>query len=453
MPLLKPTSTSCRKDFSLSPTFQRLKSFLPQLIVSLLLLLTTGCDRPALPTFPSWFPQWWGAPPTSTPVPITKELRLTTWPASPAVEDYFQQRVAAYQQQAPGTQVTLQVLPDYATRLRTLLENESPPDVIRLNAFLLPDLVARGLLAPLPATLVAQADLSPLLQQMGTVDGAPYCLPHETNTLTLLYNRSHFDAAQLPYPTAEWTWETLRTTAEQLTDVNTGRYGLVLPADFSRWLPFLYGAGGTVTGIITDSTAISMTINSPAGLTALEFYSNLVLDGMAATPVGLGNGWAGEAFAQEHAAMSMEGNWMIPYLAEAAPTLAYGVAPLPSGPTRQATLAFVSCYAISAGTVERTAAITLIEFLTDAESQRQWSALTAALPARSALLSEWLLTYPEQAAFGQGLSYSYPWQFPPDFQPVVAGMNDGIQRIFGGFVLADSVLAEAEATGNERLQR
>ena len=103
--------------------------------------------------------------------------------------------------------------------------------------------------------------------------------------------------------------------------------------------------------------------------------------------------------------------------------------------------------------MERTAAITLIEFLTDAESQRQWSALTAALPARSALLSEWLLTYPEQAAFGQGLSYSYPWQFPPDFQPVVAGMNDGIQRIFGGFVLADSVLAEAEATGNERLQR
>jgi multiple sugar transport system substrate-binding protein len=365
------------------------------------------------------------------------------------VDEYFQQRVAAYQQRTPGTQITLQVLPDYATRLRTLLENESPPDVVRINAFLLPELVERGLLAPLPATLSTQAGLPLLLQQMSAVDGTTYCLPHEANTLALLYNRTHFDAAQLAYPTADWTWETLRTTAEQLTDANTGRYGLVLPADFSRWLPFLYQAGGAPT----DTTAMSMTINSPAGLTALEFYSNLVLDGMAATPVDLGDAWAGEAFAQEHAAMSIEGNWMIPYLAEVAPTLTYGVAPLPVGPTGQATLAFVNCYAISAGTANQRAATALIEFLTDAESQRQWFALTAALPARSALLPDWTLAYPTQAAFAQGLTYSYPWQFPPNFQPVVDGMNEGIQRIFGGFILADSVLAEAEATGNERLQR
>ncbi|MCE7987310.1 MAG: sugar ABC transporter substrate-binding protein [Caldilinea sp. CFX5] len=419
------------------------------LLVSFLLLLTTGCERPALPALPQWLPQLWGAPPTPTPVPITTELRLATWPASSAIDTYFQQRVAAYQERAPGTQITLQVLPDYGTRLRTLLENEAPPDVVRLNAFLLPDLVERGLLAPLPAALSEQADLPPLLQQMSEVDGTPYCLPHAADTLALLYNRAYFDAAQLAYPTADWTWETLRTTAEQLTDVNTGRYGLVLPADFSRWLPFLYGAGGTVT----DSTAISMTINSPAGLTALEFYSNLVLDGMAATPVGLGNAWAGEAFAQEHAAMSLEGNWMIPYLAETAPTLTYGVAPLPVGPTGQATLAFVNCYAISAGAADRTAAVALIEFLTDDESQRQWFALTAALPARAVLLPDWTLAYPAQAAFGQGLAYSYPWQLPPNFQPVVDGMNDGIQRIFGGFALADTVLAEAEATGNKRLQR
>lgn len=440
-----PTSTNRSKDFRPSLAPQSLKSYL---LVTCLLLLTVGCERLALPALPQ-LPQLWGAPPTPTAVPITTELRLATWPASSAIDHYFQQRIATYQERAPGTQITLQVLPDYVTRLRTLLENEAPPDVVRLNAFLLPDLVERGLLAPLPAALAAQADLPPLLQQMSAVDGTPYCLPHEVNTLALLYNRAHFDAVQLAYPTADWTWETLRTTAEQLTDGNTGRYGLVLPADVSRWLPFLYGAGGTVT----DSTAMSMTINSAGGMAALEFYSNLVLDGMAATPVGLGNIWAGEAFAQEHAAMSIEGNWMIPYLAEVAPTLAYSVAPLPVGPTGQASLAFVNCYAISAGTADHKAAVALLESLTDAESQRQWFALTAALPAHSALLPAWTLAYPTQAAFGQALAYSYPWQLPPNFQPVVDGMNDGIQRIFGGFVLADTVLAEAEAAGNERLQR
>lgn len=463
MLLLTPTFTNLcmvvvmlgSKAFTLSSACQRVKALLP--VISLLFLLTTGCDRPALPPLPQWLPMGWGAPPTPTPLPITTELRLTTWPASPAIDAYFQQSIATYQQSAPGTQVALQVLPDYPTRLRTLLENESPPDVVRLNAFLLPDLVTRGLLAPLPSSLTAQADLPPLLQQMGEVDGTAYCLPHEAHTLALLYNRAHFDAAQLAYPTADWSWETLRTTAEQLTDVETGRYGLVLSADFSRWLPFLYGAGGAVTGAVTDTitgtTALSMTINSSAGLTALEFYSNLVLDGMAATPARWGNSWAGEAFAQEHAAMSIEGNWLIPYLAEAAPTLTYGVAPLPTGPTGKATVAFVNCYAISAGTTNVTAASALIEFLTNTESQRQWFALTAALPARSALLADWTLAYPAQAAFAQEFTASYPWQFPPGFQPVVDGMNEGIQRIFDGFVLADSVLAEAEATGHEQLQQ
>ena len=447
--LSMPTSTNGSKDFSLSSAAKRLKSLLPRLIVSLLLIVITGCDRPALPSLPQWLPPLWGASATPTPLPITTELRLATWPASPVVDEYFQQSIAAYQQTRPDTQVTLQVLPDYGTRLRTLLENESPPDIVRLNAFLLPDLVARGLLAPLPAALLIQADLPSLLQQMSEVNGTPYCLPHEVNMLALLYNRAHFDAAQLAYPTADWSWETLRTTAEQLTDAETGRSGLVLPADVSRWLPFLYGAGGAVT----DSAAMSMTINSAAGLTALEFYSNLVLDGMAATPVGLGNAWAGEAFAQEHAAMTIEGNWLIPYLATAAPTLAYGVAPLPTGPTGKATLAFVTCYAMSARSADRTAALALIEFLTNTERQRAWFGLTAALPARSALLADWTLVYPEQSAFAQAFPYSYPWQFPPNFQPVVDSMNDGIQRIFGGFVLPPTVLAETEAVGNERLQR
>lgn len=430
------------------PDYRRFHWLLRLLLVNWLLLLTTGCDRPSLPPLPPWLSQVWTAP-TPTPLPITTELHLTTWPASATIDDDFQQQITAYQQTAPGTQVTLQVLPDYANRLRTALESEAPPDIIRLNAFLLPDLVKRGLLAPLPAPLVAQADLSPLLRQMGEVDGVPYCLPHEVNTLALFYNRAYFDAAQLAYPTADWTWETLRTTAEQLTDASAGRYGLVLSADFSRWLPFLYQAGGAVT----DTATMSMTINSPAGLTALEFYTNLLLDGMAATPVTLGNGWAGEAFAQEHAAMSLEGNWLIPYLAEAAPSLAYGVAPLPAGPAGAATLAFVNCYAISAATPNPTAAAALIEFLTSLEHQRRWFVLTAALPARTALLSDWTLAYPTQAAFAQGLAHSYPWQLSPGFQPLVDQMNDGIQRIFGGFVLADSVLGEAEAVGNERLQQ
>lgn len=419
------------------------------LFFSLLLTLATACQAVPRPAVPQWLPQWWGAAPTPTPPPITTELHFATWPVSVAVDDYFRQRLAAYQQTQPDTQVELALLPNYATRLRTALEGETPPDVMRINAFLLPDLVAKGLLAPLPTTLVDQADLSPLLRQMGEVAGMAYCIPHDVNTLALLYNRTLFDAAQLAYPTGDWTWETLRTAAEQLSDAEAKRYGLVLPADFSRWLPFLYQAGGAVM----DSTTLSMTLATPAASTALQFYSDLVLDGMAAAPTTVGNSWAGEAFAQGHAAMTLEGNWLLPYLAEVAPTLDYGVAPLPAGPVGRATLAFATCYAIAAGSTQVRAAGNLIQFLTTAESQQSWLSLTAALPARSDLVDAWLLTYPAHAPFAQSLATAQPWRFRAGFQPVVDGMNEGLQQIYGGFVLPDAVLAEAEATGNAWLQR
>ncbi|MEZ4725814.1 MAG: sugar ABC transporter substrate-binding protein [Caldilineaceae bacterium] len=395
-----------------------------------------------------WLTGIWGAQATPTPAPVTTTVHFATWAASDAVDAYFRQRLAAYQQRQPGTQVDYLVLPNYATRLRTALESVDPPDVVRINAFILPDLVDRGMLAPLPAWLVEQATLSPLLHTMTTVDGTPYCLPHEVNTLALLYNSALFDAAQLPYPTAAWTWDTLRTTAEQLTDADAGHYGLSLPADMSRWLAFLYQAGGSVA----DPTYTTMTMNSPEAVNALQVYTNLVLDGMAASPAMVGSSWSGEAFAQGQAAMIIEGNWIIPYLREQAPTLAYGVAPLPAGPAGQATVAFANCYAIAAGTANPVAAAALIDFLTSAESQTGWLSLTAALPTRSDVQDRWSIAYPTQLAFAQGLPHAHPWRFAPNFQPVVEQMNDGIQRIYGGFLLAEGVLSEVEIAGNERLQ-
>lgn len=413
-----------------------------------LLSLTAACQRFSSPEWPLWLASPWGATPTPAPAPITTHLAVATWSSSDPVNEYFRARLLAYQQMEPATAVELQLLPNYTTRLKTLLESEEPLDVVRINAFALPDLVARKMLLPLPAQLVARTSLSPLLRTMTEVDSKTYCLPHEINTLALFYNRDLFAAAQLAYPTAEWNWETLRTTAEQLTDAEAGHYGLALPADFSRWLPFLYGAGGAVV----DSSALTMTINSPAALTALHYYTNLVLDGMAASPATVGSRWSGEALAQGRAAMVIEGNWLIPYLQAEAPTVAYGVAPLPSGPVGKATIAFVNCYALAAKSANVAAAADLLEFLANADSQQAWLPLTAALPTVPELQAAWSTAYPTQLPLLDGLSTAYPWRFDSPLQPVIDEMNEGIQQIYGGFVLAEGVLAAAETTGNERLK-
>jgi ABC-type glycerol-3-phosphate transport system substrate-binding protein len=148
----------------------------------------------------------------------------------------------------------------------------------------------------------------------------------------------------------------------------------------------------------------------------------------------------------------IEGNWLLPYLAKEAPSLAYGVTHVPSGQAGRATIAFVTCYALVADTPNAEAASKLLEFLASADSQRAWIELTDALPGSVKLLDFWAQAHPDQQAFIQGLDHAYPWRFGPAFQPLIEQMNDGIQKIYGGFILADAVLAEIEAAGNKRLQ-
>ena len=85
--------------------------------------------------------------------------------------------------------------------------------------------------------------------------------------------------------------------------------------DMARWLAFLYQAGGSVY----NADATQMTINSPEGKAAMDFYVGLVTKGYAAQPSDVSAGWPGEAFGLQKAAMVVEGNWIMSYLKDQFP--------------------------------------------------------------------------------------------------------------------------------------
>jgi multiple sugar transport system substrate-binding protein len=265
--------------------------------------------------------------------------------------------------------------------------------------------------------------------------------------LALFYNQQLFDAAALPYPDASWQWADLQSAAAALTDIERGQFGLVLAADLSRWLAFLQQGGGHVF----SPDGVTMAINSPEGAAALDFYTNLVLEGMATTPLALDSSWPGDAFGQGRAAMVVEGGWLIPHLAAEAPDVAYGVAPLPAGPAGKATISFGTCYAITALSPHQAAAQSLIDYLTAPEQVTRWIAIDSALPAQSSLQGAWRAAHPGQEALLEGVAVATEWQLPAGFQPWVAAVNDQLRRVFGGFIPASAVLPEAEQRGNELL--
>jgi multiple sugar transport system substrate-binding protein len=377
------------------------------------------------------------------------QLQLMGWASSEAENTRLQEVVDQFNAANPDLSVTLNLVPDYDTKLQTALAGGTPPDVFYVDSFRLPDLVNANALAAVGDQLDNPDDFYPTLRDAFTVDGTFYCPPKDFGTLALQYNTALFDAAGLEYPTAEWTWEDLRAAAEALTNPDTGVVGLALNPDFARWIAFIYQAGGSVT----DEAVTTMTINSPEAQEAFTFYLDLVAAGFAAQSSDLDSGWPGEAFGKGLAAMTMEGNWIIPFLADQFPDIQYGVTELPAGPAGKATMAFTVCYGVPASAANPEASIRLVNYLTGAEGMKAWTDLGLAMPTRQSLREDWLAQFPNLEPFLNGADYARKWQFRPGFNDVLDAVNNGLQQAYTGGALAEDILSEAEEVGTEVLAR
>lgn len=377
------------------------------------------------------------------------KLQLMGWSSSDAENTRLQKVIDDWNAKNPDIQVTLNLVPNYDTKLQTALAGGSPPDIFYVDSFKLPDLVAAKAIAPAEGKLTNPDDFYPTMRAAFTIDGKWYCPAKDFSTLALEYNKDLFDAAGVPYPTNDWTWDDLRAAAEKLTNKDNGVYGMVLSPDFARWIAFLYQAGGSVT----DEGYTKMTINSPEALKSLEFFTGLVTDGYAAQWSDLDSGWAGEAFGKGKAAMAMEGNWITPFLKDQFPDIKYGVVELPKGPAGKATMAFTVCYGVPANGKNNDAAFKVVDYLTGPEGMKQWTDLGLAMPTRASLREGWLKQYPEQAAFLAGAEYAHKWQFRPGFQDVLDTISAGLQDAFAGNKTPQAVLEEAEKVGTEVLSR
>lgn len=376
-------------------------------------------------------------------------LQLMGWASSDAENTRLQEMIDNFNAANPDVQVQLNLVPDFDTKLQTSLAGGAPPDVFYIDSFKLPDFVAAGSIDAIGNEMENPDDFYPNLREAFTIDGTFYCPPKDFSTLALQYNTDLFDAAGVEYPTADWTWDDLRAAAEALTDEESGTYGLVLSPDLARWIAFLYQAGGSITN--EDFTA--MTLDTEEARQAMEFYVGLVQDGYAAQPSDLDSGWPGEAFGKGRAAMAIEGNWIVPFLADQYPDLNYDIAQLPAGPGGQATMSFTVCYGIPANAANREASIRLINYLTGPEGMEAWTNLGLAMPTRESLRAGWLEQFPELEPFLNGADYAYPWQFRPGFQDVLDTINAGLQQAFTGTTTVDQVLEEAQQVGTEVLNR
>jgi multiple sugar transport system substrate-binding protein len=204
----------------------------------------------------------------------------------PAERAAYQALVDAFTEKYPDIDIEVTHIPsqgDYRTRLATDYAAGTPPDVSLMNYRHIAGFAAKDLLTPLTtylheSELIQPGDFFPIAIEAFTWRGELMCLPQNISSLVVYYNQDLFDAAGLPYPADDWTWDEFVATAVALTKDTDGngqidQYGLGVDPILFRLAPFVWQNGGVVVDDNTNPTTLFLDVFP--GSEALEWFAAL----------------------------------------------------------------------------------------------------------------------------------------------------------------------------------
>lgn len=378
---------------------------------------------------------------TSGEAPAGGALRAWGW-ASSETEDAMLTGLLDEYAASAGTSITFEPQPEYDTALQAALSAGDPPDFFYVDSVKLPDLADAGALAPIPEGKITEPDdIYPSLKAAFTYNGTWYCPPKDFSTLGLVYDADALAEAGIDPPT---TMAELAAAAEALT--TDTRKGLVFGPELARVGVFMLAEGG----YITNDDVTEMTLDSDANRTALQYLADMFAGGYAAKPADIEAGWAGEALGKGSAAMVIEGNWIVGFLADNFPDRNWGVVEIPAGSAGQATFAFTVCYGVGAEN-ESDAAWAAVDYLTGPEGAAKWTEAFNVMPARQSLRGGWLATHEKLQPFLDGAEYAHAWQFKPGFGDVITEFNTQFEALIAGDTTVDELIDAVTSAGESVL--
>jgi multiple sugar transport system substrate-binding protein len=208
------------------------------------------------------------------------EVRLALYETNDQWKESFNKVIDGFSAANPGIKINLEYRPgtEYWTKLQTEFAGGNAPDVtVNQMDWIVPG-AARGMFE----------NLSPFVER-DEIDMSAYWYSHDLEWVWegnlyggLLYaggqvlyiNKDLLDAKSIPFPSADWTWDDLRSTALELTDASQNQWGvhfdLVNPPYWGA--AFIQSAGGTVLNDARDAC----TLTTPEARRALQFIYDLI---------------------------------------------------------------------------------------------------------------------------------------------------------------------------------
>ena len=349
----------------------------------------------------------------------------------------------------------------YWTKLNTLIAGGTPPDVFAMDAPLFLDWQSRGALLNLQPYI----DKTPgfldgfypqTLTAYKTADGY-YGLPRDFQSIVLFYNKDMFDAANLAYPTADWTYDDLLTAAKALTldkdgDGKTDQFGLWTDTwDMELfWSEAIWAYGGEI--ISGDHTRTL--IGEGGARDAWAYIDSLYKAGVMPSPTTAGE-YGDDLFQSKMSAMTTIGHWAVPGYVQAG--LNFDVVPMPAGPSGKATSVNSAGFVVSKASKNADAAFEFIKFALGEAGQKRLAELGFAIPVlKSVAESDAYLKQPgslNQQVFLDSIAFARTKPVFKGYEEWAGVVGDGLTPVFDGDAELNTTLDEVVKAADEILSK
>lgn len=210
--------------------------------------------------------------------------------------------------------------------------------------------------------------------------------PALVDNISLLYNKTVFDAAGVAYPTDQWTWDDFRAAAKRLTNTATQTYGYAYSVSGSeettwQFWPHLWQNGGKILADDHKTAAFAST----EGTNALEFLRAMAQDDKSVYLDQTDTKFA-QLFAADRIGMITSGPWQLTDLQTA--KTKYGVTILPGTNGDHQTVSGPDIWALTqTGNANADYwSYELLKWLTEPAQDVRWNVAYGNLPLRTSEL-------------------------------------------------------------------
>lgn len=388
-------------------------------------------------------------------------LEFWTMQLQPTFTDYINGIIEDFEAENPNIKIDWLDVPaaDLDKKILSAVSTDTAPDVVNLNPTFASQLAELDALVNMEEA-VSEDDKALYVKgawEANQIGDVTFAIPWYLSTSVTLNNKQIFEEAGLDPEKPATTYEEAAEYAKIIKD-ETGKYGYFPSLDLSLVLQHMVMMGAELTN--EDGTEAAF--NTPEGLYAFEYFTNLYNEGLIPREALTGDQRATIDMYQAGQVAFFDGSQFIVQVKENAPEIYENTLPSEAitGKSGKKTMS-VQNVVVPKQTKNQEAAVKFALFLTNGENQLEFSKLTPILPSNVESLADPYFTEADDDAEPTDLVRivsasqleSAELLVPPmnNYTELRQAMYDAISAAMLGEMTPQEALDKAEAEWNEIL--